>query len=228
MTPQNLTLHNFDTFVSTGGFALVHVQQGSADSDVLQAIAQYFDQVYPGQLVYGTIAWGSVNLASWWKARFAHGREIRTMLDVDSGFYLFHGGQLICHHSGATSSGAGAAFVGVLGLAIANQDLAQRGYNEMQRTKVDAVIGAIEPHVKDSPRARSAKPAPTSVDDPYAVLGIQSSASNDEVRKAYRARLASNHPDRVAHLSPEIQQVAEEQSRRITAAYELIAKARGM
>ena len=62
----------------------------------------------------------------------------------------------------------------------------------------------------------------------YAVLEISPSASDDEVRSAYRRMAMKNHPDKVATLGPEVQKAAEEKFRKIQEAYETIKKERGM
>ena len=62
----------------------------------------------------------------------------------------------------------------------------------------------------------------------YAVLEIQPSATDDEVRSAYRRMAMKNHPDKVATLGPEVQKAAEEKFRKIQEAYETIKKERGM
>ena len=64
--------------------------------------------------------------------------------------------------------------------------------------------------------------------DPYKVLGIDSSATDDEVKKAYRRMAMKYHPDRVAGMSEEIQRNAAEQMKEINEAYEAINKGRGM
>ena len=64
--------------------------------------------------------------------------------------------------------------------------------------------------------------------DPYRVLGIESTATDDEVRKAYRRMAMKYHPDRVAGMSEEIQRNAAEQMKEINAAYETIKTARGI
>ena len=62
----------------------------------------------------------------------------------------------------------------------------------------------------------------------YSVLEIAPSATNDEVKAAYRRMAMKNHPDKVATLGPEVQKAAEEKFRKIQEAYETIKKERGM
>ncbi len=66
------------------------------------------------------------------------------------------------------------------------------------------------------------------IDDAYKVLGVPASATDDEVRKAYKKMAMKNHPDKVATLGPEIQKAAEEKFKAIQDAYEKIKKNRGM
>lgn len=58
--------------------------------------------------------------------------------------------------------------------------------------------------------------------DPYAVLGVVRGASADEIGRAYRAQMKLYHPDRVADLGPELQEVAHRKSLEIRRAYEEI------
>lgn len=62
----------------------------------------------------------------------------------------------------------------------------------------------------------------------YSVLEITPSATDDEVRQAYRRMAMKNHPDKVATLGPEVQKAAEEKFRKIQEAYETIKRERGM
>ena len=62
----------------------------------------------------------------------------------------------------------------------------------------------------------------------YAVLEISPSATDDEVRTAYRRMAMKNHPDKVATLGPDVQKAAAEKFRKIQEAYETIKKERGM
>lgn len=62
----------------------------------------------------------------------------------------------------------------------------------------------------------------------YKVLEIDSSATDDEVKKAYRKLAAKHHPDKVATLGPDVQKAAEEKFKTIQEAYEKVKKDRGM
>lgn len=62
----------------------------------------------------------------------------------------------------------------------------------------------------------------------YQVLGVSSSATNDEIKKAYRKIALENHPDKVGHLGEDIRKAAEEKFSQINVAYEKIKKQRGI
>jgi DnaJ like chaperone protein len=66
------------------------------------------------------------------------------------------------------------------------------------------------------------------VSSAYTVLGISPSATDDEVRTAYRRMAMKNHPDKVATLGPDVQKAAAEKFRQVQEAYEAIKKERGM
>jgi len=58
------------------------------------------------------------------------------------------------------------------------------------------------------------------VHDPWGVLGLHSDATTREVKKAYRTKLKGLHPDRVAGLDTEIQDLAETRTIELREAYE--------
>jgi len=65
-------------------------------------------------------------------------------------------------------------------------------------------------------------------DAAYTILGIKSTATDDEVRTAYRRMAMKYHPDRVASLGEDVQKSAEEKFRKVQEAYESIKKQRGL
>jgi DnaJ like chaperone protein len=62
----------------------------------------------------------------------------------------------------------------------------------------------------------------------YDVLEITSSATDEEVKKAYREMAKKHHPDKVAHLGEDIRKAATEKFQKISAAYDEIKKQRGI
>lgn len=67
--------------------------------------------------------------------------------------------------------------------------------------------------------APSPPPPPAPEPDPWAVLGVAPTASPGEIARAFRARMAEYHPDKVATMGPEIRALAEEKSKAISLAY---------
>ena len=62
----------------------------------------------------------------------------------------------------------------------------------------------------------------------YTALEITPSATNDEVKKAYRRMAMKYHPDKVANAGEEIRQQATDKFRAINEAYEHIKQQRGI
>lgn len=57
-------------------------------------------------------------------------------------------------------------------------------------------------------------------DTPYFILGITESATQAEIKAAFRTLIMQWHPDR----NPEIKELAEEMSKKIIAAYTILKK----
>lgn len=65
-------------------------------------------------------------------------------------------------------------------------------------------------------------------DSAYTVLGISPSATDDEVKSAYRRMAMKHHPDKVATLGEDVQKDAAKKFRKIQEAYETIKRQRGI
>ena len=62
----------------------------------------------------------------------------------------------------------------------------------------------------------------------YKVLEIDASATNDEIKKAYREMAKRYHPDKVSHLGEEHAKIANEKFGKVNEAYEKIKKDRNI
>ncbi len=63
--------------------------------------------------------------------------------------------------------------------------------------------------------------------DPYRILEISPEAGPDEIKQAYRRQANRYHPDKVAHLGQEFQELAREKFHEIQWAYEELMRRRG-
>ncbi|HBX88307.1 MAG TPA: molecular chaperone DjlA [Marinilabiliaceae bacterium] len=62
----------------------------------------------------------------------------------------------------------------------------------------------------------------------YKVLEVEPSATDEDLKKAYRKMAVRFHPDKVAHLGKEVEDSAKEKFQKVNEAYEKIKKERGM
>ena len=67
-----------------------------------------------------------------------------------------------------------------------------------------------------------------STDNAYKILEIEKTASDDEVKKAYRKMAKKYHPDKVVTENEAIKKGAEEKFKQVQKAYEQIQKERGL
>lgn len=67
-----------------------------------------------------------------------------------------------------------------------------------------------------------------SADSAYTILEIEKSATDNEVKAAYRSMVKKYHPDKLQHMDEAHQKGAETKFRKVQEAYEQIQKERGM
>lgn len=65
-------------------------------------------------------------------------------------------------------------------------------------------------------------------DSAYKILEVDSSVSNDELKKAYRKMAMKYHPDKVSHLGEDFRKTADEKFKKVNEAYEKIKKERNI
>ncbi|NMT64308.1 co-chaperone DjlA [Marinobacter orientalis] len=99
------------------------------------------------------------------------------------------------------------------------------GLPEAQVDQLEAMLrGAHTGKAGASGQASSA----SQIDDAYKALGVSPSASDAEIKKAYRKLMSENHPDKLAGrgMPESMREMAEERTREISHAYDVIKEAR--
>ena len=68
------------------------------------------------------------------------------------------------------------------------------------------------------------------VKNAYSILGIDQTASNSEIKKAYRRLMSRNHPDKIAGSNPgqDVVAEAERRTREVRGAYEMLKARRSI
>ena len=99
-------------------------------------------------------------------------------------------------------------------------------FSKSEKSVLEAIAGSIR--ITSSDAASVIAMFYKDSDSAYTVLEISPSATDDEVKSAYRRMAMKNHPDKVATLGPEVQKAAAEKFRQIQEAYETIKRQRGI
>jgi hypothetical protein len=85
---------------------------------------------------------------------------------------------------------------------------------------INRVVSTNTPRSYDQRQPRAKPRPPLKTETPYEILGIEPTASKDEISRAYRSMAKKYHPDTVANLAPEFRELAEQRMKAINAAYD--------
>ena len=98
------------------------------------------------------------------------------------------------------------------------------GLTEQDVSQLEALLRAAEAR----PSSPGGPPPKDRLADAYAALGVTPQSSGAEIKRAYRKLISENHPDKLASrgLPESMRALAEERSREINSAYDLIKSAR--
>lgn len=242
--PSRVTPDRMGEFLHTTPYALLRLDR-SPRIELQRGVAEFFASAYPGQFTFGTLSRGDIRQPGWLEQVFKSSVGV-LRAGVRDGYYLFHHGTVVGHHLGVISNvsyhGADMAkqnarviqhaFAGV-GMRPETVEATRQivvYFDEIVARRQAAAGFEDRRYVREEresapPPPRRAAPPP-SPDDPFVLLGVSRDASDDEVRAAYKAQMKLNHPDKVAHLSPALQQFAQAQTIAIKKAYETIMEVR--
>ncbi|AZT83302.1 co-chaperone DjlA [Marinobacter sp. NP-4(2019)] len=98
------------------------------------------------------------------------------------------------------------------------------GLPESQVDQLEAMLRGSHAGQAGGARPSSAQ----QLEDAYKALGVSPSASDEEIKKVYRKLMSENHPDKLAGrgLPESMREMAEERTREISHAYDVIKDAR--
>lgn len=240
----------FVDLIASAPYALVRLDRNPAIS-FHKGVAEFFERAWPNLFRYATLCRADVRNPAWWDGAFRSSvGAIRG--GVQDGYFLFEAGLVVGSHNGAIRP-AGLTYGGDHEVAAQRARVLQYAFPDAEPNPADleacrqiaAYFDAIvarkqrpteaggyvyEERGSATPPPPPGRPPPPppapAAPDPWTILGIARTATEEEVRAAYREQMKLNHPDRVAHLSPALQQFAHAQVLAIQAAYEAVRKSR--
>ena len=77
-------------------------------------------------------------------------------------------------------------------------------------------------YITEIKKAEDNKNSVTTLDECYAILDIKPDSIALDIKAAYKKKISEYHPDKVENLGIKIKQVAEDETRRINAAYSML------
>ena len=122
-------------------------------------------------------------------------------------------------------------------------ELRKRGSTDMNRKQINQVLYAelreavykddshswtIRDTAQGREKSREALPRMSTLDEAYQLLGVAPTVSLEELKLAYKQKIAKWHPDKVSHMAQEIRDLAASTTSRLNVAYQLIIKTRSV
>ncbi|HHO54171.1 MAG TPA: hypothetical protein ENK18_25695 [Deltaproteobacteria bacterium] len=245
-----LTPHTFDRALQSALYLMIRIGRDPR-LGFHPAVAEFFQAAYPRLFAFGALCRLDVRDPSWWSAALQSSLGPMRG-GVGDGYYLLEGGVVIGHHSGIVhpnnvsyegEHGIEAQRARIRALTSA-QGPAREADVEAARPIIMYFDGIVarkqrssgfegsyvyeerepvpEPEAQQGPRPPDPAASSAGRPDPFELLGVSPEATDAEIKTAFWEQMKMNHPDKVAHLSPALQQFAQAQVLAIKGAYEAI------
>lgn len=107
-----------------------------------------------------------------------------------------------------------------------NVSLADKRIDASELAIIEKISGYLEVSLNDFVSIKNMFIPET--DSSYKILEIEVSASDEEVKKAYRRMAMKYHPDKVSHLGEDFRRTADEKFKKVNEAYAKIKNERNM
>jgi hypothetical protein len=233
-----LTPHTWSQTLQRTRFVVVRVTSGTGT--VPQGLVDLVEAGLDERITWAHVDRNLRHPPSFWSQAFQSplGPLKRDGAAPDEGFYLFVDGVAKGHHAGGSlkyeASVEPIAIYLRQKMVLATTDTGTWATDDPPPRETGGSRGP-EPggsrgRETGGPRTDMPTPPPPRVadPDPYEVLGVASTCTDDELRSAYKQALKLNHPDRVAHLSPALQAFALAQTQAIRLAWDTLEKKRNL
>ena len=107
---------------------------------------------------------------------------------------------------------------------LLNISLADGAVNKAESDLIEKISGALKISRSDFISIKNMFIPET--DSSYKILDIERTATDDDVKKAYRKMAVKYHPDKVSHLGDEFRKAADDKFKKVNEAYNKIKKER--
>lgn len=238
--PESLSQSTFAKFLGSRPRMIIHLGPYSRPESFSSGIIKHFGASLGRDVAFGCLDTSQLVYAPW-PLKFVRDLFNEAITTAPSGYYLFEQGQARAFHPGSVPQTTAEmkadliklGVVGFLSLVFDSSKPIDAMTDAMDNRHARAVIAHFEaalapPTEKKDTTDWTTILADQKVDaqDPYALLGVNPSATDNEVKQAYRTQTVMSHPDKVAHLAPAIQKFASDHFRAMKDAYEKITTSR--
>lgn len=238
--PEPLSQSTFASFLASRPKVIVHLGTSSRPASFLSGIIKHFSADLGNDVAFGCLDTSKLVYTPW-PLKFVRDIFNEALTTAPSGYYLFEHGQVRAFHPGSvpqSNDELSADLIklgigGVLSMLFDSAKPLGAVTDAMDARQARAVIAHFEEALTPPTRKKDTTDW-TSVlanqkaeaQDPYTLLQVQPTATDEEIKEAFRTQTALNHPDKVAHLAPAIQKFASDQFRAMKEAYDQIMAAR--